>query len=185
VGVACVIMGAGIPTTALYIILVSVAAPALVQQGIPPLAAHLFVLYFGVLADITPPVCTSAYAAGAIAGANPFRTGLTAFRLGNAKVMVPFVFVYAPTMLIVLPEQFTLTSFLLVTLTCALGVMILAVALTGYWSRPINAPVRFYMAVAAVLMVVPDLRANAVSVVMLAPLLALAALARQRTAPAQ
>ena len=184
VGVACIVMGAGIPTTALYIILVSVAAPALVQQGIPPLAAHLFVLYFGVLADITPPVCTSAYAAAGIAGANPFRTGMTAFKLGNAKVMVPFVFVYAPTMLIVLPEYFTWTSFLWVTLTCAAGVMVLATALTGYWLRPMGLALRLYVGAAAVLLVAPNMTANIVSAVMLAPVIGRELVVRRRVAAA-
>jgi TRAP transporter 4TM/12TM fusion protein len=182
VGVACVVMGAGIPTTALYIILVSVAAPALVQQGVPPLAAHMFVLYFGVLADITPPVCTSAYAAAGIAGANPFKTGVTAFKLGNAKVMVPFVFVYAPAMLIVLPEYFTWVDFFWVTLTCALGVMVLATALTGYWLRPLSRPVSLYVGVAAVLMVVPNVTANLVSVVLLAPVVLREVAAHRRLA---
>ncbi|MEO0371102.1 MAG: TRAP transporter fused permease subunit, partial [Pseudomonadota bacterium] len=75
IALACILMGAGVPTTALYIMLVSVAQPALAQLGIPPIASHMFVLYYGVVAEITPPVCTSAYAAAAIANSNPFRTG--------------------------------------------------------------------------------------------------------------
>ncbi|MEM6971191.1 MAG: TRAP transporter permease [Pseudomonadota bacterium] len=184
VGVACVVMGAGIPTTALYIILVSVAAPALVQQGIPPLAAHLFVLYFGVLADITPPVCTSAYAAAGIAGANPFKTGITAFKLGNAKVMVPFVFVYAPAMLIVLPEYFNWVDFIWVTVSCALGVMVLATALTGFWLRPIPLALRLYVGIAAILLVTPSVTANVISVVMIAPALAREVIAHRRSTAA-
>ena len=73
IAVSCILMGAGIPTTALYIMLVSVAQPALAQLGVPPIASHMFVLYYGVVSEITPPVCTSAYAAAAIANANPFR----------------------------------------------------------------------------------------------------------------
>ena len=81
IALACILMGAGVPTTALYIMLVSVAQPALAQLGIPPIASHMFVLYYGVVAEITPPVCTSAYAAAAIANSNPFRTGISAFSL--------------------------------------------------------------------------------------------------------
>lgn len=184
VGIACMLMGAGIPTTALYIILVSVAAPALVAQDIPPLAAHLFVLYYGVLADITPPVCTSAYAAGGIAGANPFRTGLTAFRLGNAKVMVPFVFVYSPAMLIVLPEYFTWSDFLITTTTCALGVVILGTALTGYLLREIAMPIRFLLAGAAVLMVAPGRTSNLIALAIIVPLLAIEVILARRRAHA-
>ncbi len=83
-------MGAGIPTTATYIILVAVAAPALAQLQVEPLVAHFFVFYYGVLADITPPVALAAYAAAGIAGANPFKTGNTAFRLGIAKALVSY-----------------------------------------------------------------------------------------------
>ena len=89
IAIACVIMGAGIPTTATYIILVAVAAPALAQLQVEPLVAHFFVFYYGVLADITPPVALAAYAAAGIAGSNPFKTGNTAFRLGIAKALVP------------------------------------------------------------------------------------------------
>ncbi len=121
IAIACILMGAGLPTTALYIMLGAVAQPALSTLGVPPLATHMFVLYYGVISEITPPVCASAYAAAGIAGANPFRTGMSAFTLGLGKLMVPMVFVYAPTMLIVLPEYFTLMSFLQVSITCATG----------------------------------------------------------------
>ena len=78
-------MGCGIPTTANYIIMVTVAAPALGLLGVPPIVAHFFVFYYGVLADITPPVALAAYAAAGMAGADPFKTGNTAFRLGSAR----------------------------------------------------------------------------------------------------
>ena len=94
-------MGTGVPTTATYIILVAVAAPALTQLNIEPIVSHFFVFYYGVLADITPPVALAAYAAAGIAGSNPFKTGNTAFRLGIAKALVPFVFVYSPSLLLV------------------------------------------------------------------------------------
>ena len=82
----CVLMGCGIPTTANYIIMVTVAAPTLVLLGVQPLVAHFFVFYYGVLADITPPVALAAYAAAGMAGSDPFKTGNTAFRLGMGKV---------------------------------------------------------------------------------------------------
>ena len=94
-------MGAGIPTTALYIMLASVAQPALAQLGVPPIASHMFVLYYGVVSEITPPVCTSAYAAAAIANANPFRTGLVAFRYSMRMVLLPFMFVLNPQLLLI------------------------------------------------------------------------------------
>jgi TRAP-type uncharacterized transport system fused permease subunit len=105
----CILLGCGIPTTANYIIMVTVAAPTLVQLGVEPLVAHFFVFYYGVLADITPPVALAAYAAAGMAGSDPFKTGNMAFRLGMAKALVPFVFVFSPSLLIV-AKGFTATT---------------------------------------------------------------------------
>lgn len=171
IAMACVLMGAGLPTTALYIMLSAIAAPALGNLGVPALAAHLFVLYYGVLADITPPVCTSAYAAGGIAGANPFRTGLTAFKLGNAKVMVPIVFAYSPAMLLVIEEHFSWGEFLHVTTTCILGIVMLGAALTGYMLCVMSWPWRALLGVGAVMMVAPSVQANLWAALVAAPVL--------------
>jgi TRAP transporter 4TM/12TM fusion protein len=169
IALACILMGAGLPTTALYIMLAAVAQPALANLGVPALAAHLFVLYYGVLSEITPPVCTSAYAAGGIAGANPFRTGVSAFMLGNAKVLVPMVFVYSPAMLIVLPDYFTLAAFLHTTVTCALGIFVLGVALAGFLVRPIPWPLRVLAGAAGIAMVAPGLESDLWALALFAP----------------
>jgi TRAP transporter 4TM/12TM fusion protein len=95
----CLIMGMGVPVTASYIIVATIAAPALTKLGVLPLAAHLFVYYFAVLADITPPVCIAAYAAAGLAGANPMKTGFTATKLGIAAFIVPFIFCYEPSLM--------------------------------------------------------------------------------------
>src|SRR3546814_11542114 len=87
--IVCILMGCGIPTTANYIIMATIAAPALGLLHVEPIVAHFFVFYYGVLADITPPVALAAYAAAGMAGADPFKTGNTAFRLGLGKVLVP------------------------------------------------------------------------------------------------
>lgn len=155
IAIACILMGAGLPTTALYIMLASVAQPTLAQLGVPPLASHMFVLYYGVISEITPPVCASAYAAAGIAGSNPFRTGLSAFSMGMGKLVVPMVFVYAPTMLIMLPEHFTLVSFLQVSISCALGVYLIAVAITGFMHQVLNPLLRIFAALAGLFMVTP------------------------------
>ncbi|MGI9484708.1 MAG: TRAP transporter permease [Geminicoccaceae bacterium] len=167
IAIACILMGAGLPTTALYIMLASVAQPTLAQLGVPPLASHMFVLYYGVISEITPPVCASAYAAAGIAGANPFRTGLSAFSLGLGKLVVPMVFVYAPTMLIMLPEHFTLSSFLEVSITCALGVFSIAVAITGFLFAPLNALLRLFFGAAGILLVAPSLESDIAGLVLL------------------
>ncbi|KLN59132.1 C4-dicarboxylate ABC transporter permease [Kiloniella spongiae] len=171
IAIACILMGAGLPTTALYIMLVSVAQPALSQLGVPPLATHMFVLYYGVISEITPPVCASAYAAAGIAGANPFRTGISAFTLGLGKLMVPMVFVYAPTMLIVLPEYYSLSSFLQVSITCALGIFAIATAVSGYFLTHLSGIWRLLMAIAGLLMVAPSLNSDLLSLVVLVPVL--------------
>jgi TRAP-type uncharacterized transport system fused permease subunit len=99
--IACIIMGSGVPTTPTYIILASIVAPALAQLGVPQLATHFFVFYYGVLADVTPPVALAAFAAAGIARSEPMRTGMTAFRLSMGKALVPFAFVYTPSLLFV------------------------------------------------------------------------------------
>lgn len=171
IATSCVLMGAGLPTTALYIMLQAIATPALGNLGVPPLAAHLFVLYYGVLADLTPPVCVSAYAAGGIAGANPFKTGTTAFRLGNAKVMVPFVFVYAPTMLIVVNE-FNFMEYASIVISCVVGIILLGAALTGFLIAPMGKLSRLFLAFGALMMVAPSDGSNWIALAALMPVLA-------------
>jgi TRAP transporter 4TM/12TM fusion protein len=170
IALVCIAMGAGIPTTALYIVLAAIAAPAVQQLGVPPLAAHLFILYYGILADLTPPVCVSAYAAAGIAGSNPFRTGLTAFRLGMAKATVPFVFAYAPVMLIVVPG-FSWGAFLFTVGSCALGVLILGIGMTGYAFTHMGRLAQAVLVVGALLMISPSLPMTATGAALAAPVL--------------
>ena len=110
--VVCVLMGCGIPTTANYIIMVAVAAPVLGLMNVEPIVAHFFVFYYGVLADVTPPVAMAAYAGAGIAGANAFKAGNTAFRLSMGNALLPLVFVFSPSLLLV-TQDFTLPDFLL------------------------------------------------------------------------
>lgn len=132
---ACIIMGSGVPTTPTYIILAAIVAPALAGLGVPQLATHFFVFYFGVLADVTPPVALAAFAAAGIARSEPMRTGTTAFRLSMGKALVPFAFVYSPVLLL---QNFQWPNFV-VAATCALvAVMGLGAAYTGYLGRPIG-----------------------------------------------
>ncbi len=182
IAVCCVVLSAGIPTTALYIITATIAAPALTQLGVPVIAAHFFVLFYGVLADITPPVCTSAYAAAGIAGSNPFRTGMTAFRLGNAKALVPLVFVYAPSLLLVV-DGFTWTEFFSAALTCAAGVICLGASLTGYLLRVMPMWQRVVMAFASFFMVAPGGKTDLIGLAMIAPVLIFQFISWRRTPP--
>jgi len=172
IAIACIIMGAGIPTTATYIILVAVAAPALAVQEVQPLVAHFFVFYYGVLADITPPVALAAYAAAGIAGANPFKTGNTAFRLGIAKALVPFVFVYSPSLLLV-ADGFTWSAFAITLTGAALGIASLGVAFSGFLLTPLPRIQRWWVGLVAFLFIAPGLVTMAVGVALLAPVVAL------------
>jgi TRAP transporter 4TM/12TM fusion protein len=180
IAVTCIMMGAGLPTTALYIMLVTVAQPALANLGIPPLASHLFVLYYGVISEITPPVCASAYAAAGIAGANPFRTGCSAFTLGIGKLLVPMVFVYSPAMLIVLEEYFTWGAFLETTLACALGVAMMATAVSGYFIGHMPWIFRILIGIAALFMVAPGLTSDMYALALALPVLIQQVAARRR-----
>ena len=171
IAVACILMGAGIPTTALYIMLVSVAQPSLAQLGIPPIASHMFVLYYGVVSEITPPVCTSAYAASAIANSNPFRTGISAFSLGLGKVVAPMAFVYAPVLLFVSSTGFDLLTFAYTATSCLFGVFALSTAVVGYWVTSISPPLRILMGIAGLVFVAPSFSADLIALAITLPVL--------------
>ena len=171
IAMACILMGAGVPTTALYIMLVSVAQPALAQLGIPPIASHMFVLYYGVVAEITPPVCTSAYAAAAIANSNPFRTGISAFTLGLGKVVAPMAFVYAPVLLFVSSTGFDLWEFTYTAISCIMGVMALSTAVVGYFYAPVNIFFRWLLAFAGLVFIAPSLQADLFALLLCSPVI--------------
>ncbi len=132
---ACIVMGSGVPTTPTYIILASIVAPALAQLGVPQLATHFFVFYYGVLADVTPPVALAAFAAAGIARSEPMRTGMTAFRLSMGKALVPFAFVYTPALLFI---DFTWSAFAIGLVSTIVAVMGLGAAYTGFVARPLG-----------------------------------------------
>jgi TRAP transporter 4TM/12TM fusion protein len=167
-GAVCILMGCGIPTTANYIIMVTVAAPTLVMMGVEPLVAHFFVFYYGVLADITPPVALAAYAAAGMAGGDPFRTGNTAFRLGLGKVLVPFVFVFSPSLLLV-TKGFNWFDFVVTFAGCVLGITALAAALSRYFLVAMRPWERLLCVAAAVLLIAPGLGITLAGMVLVAP----------------
>ena len=181
IAIACILMGAGIPTTALYIMLVSVAQPALAQLGIPPIASHMFVLYYGVVSEITPPVCTSAYAAAAIANSNPFRTGISAFTLGLGKVVAPMAFVYAPVLLFVSSTGFDFIEFSYTAVSCIAGVIALSAAVVGYWLAPVGVLYRILFALGGIIFIAPSITADLVALVIVAPAVLSQVFARRRS----
>ena len=169
-GVVCILMGCGIPTTANYIIMVTVAAPTLVQLGVEPLVAHFFVFYYGVLADITPPVALAAYAAAGMAGGDPFRTGNQAFKLGLAKALVPFVFVFSPSLLLV-AKGFNWTDFVITFTGCIVGITVLAATLSRYMLTRMRPWEQTLGYLAALCLVAPGLWVSLVGLALMVPVL--------------
>ncbi len=157
--IACTILGSGLPTTATYIILSMIAAPALRDFNIPLLVSHMFVLYYGVLADVTPPVALAAYAAAGLAGSNPFRTGFTAFKLALAKAIVPFAFVYSPVLLL---QDFRWGAGIISISSAALGIIALGAGAVGYLSSKLAVWERILMILSTILLMVPGLTVKAV-----------------------
>lgn len=129
VAVASMILGMGMPTAAVYILLAVLAAPGLVELGIDPLAAHLFVFYFGILSMITPPVCLASFAAASIAGADFMSTGWTGMRLAAVAYVVPFLFVFAPALIL----KGTAWEIIAAVTTAVVGAALLGIGLTGHW----------------------------------------------------
>ena len=127
--VCCIILGMGVPTTANYCIMASTCAPILIQMGYPLVAAHFFVFYFGIVADITPPVALAAYAGSAIAKSDPMKTGINATKLAIAAFIVPYMFAMNPSMLLM--DQGVLAAVQVIITSC-LGIFGIAAALEGY-----------------------------------------------------
>jgi len=150
--------------------MVTIAAPALAMLGVPQLVSHFFVFYYGVLADITPPVALAAYAAAGMAGSDPFKTGNTAFRLGLAKALVPFVFVFSPSLLLV-AAGFNWYDFCVTFIGCVLGIVMLAAALSRYLLVELKRWEQLLCAAAALLLIAPGLVVTIVGLAVAAPVL--------------
>ena len=170
IAISCIFMGTGVPTTATYIILVAVAAPALTQLNIEPIVSHFFVFYYGVLADITPPVALAAYAAAGIAGSNPFKTGNTAFRLGIAKALVPFVFVYSPSLLLV-AQGFDLYIFFETLISAMIGIGLIGISFAGYWLKTVPLFYRWYLGIVSLLFIAPGIQSSMIGFFLVLPVL--------------
>ena len=147
-----IILGMGLPTTAAYVVLAALGAPALVELGVPLLGAHLFIFYFGCISNVTPPVSLAAYAAAGIAGSPPLRTAWTAMGLASAGFLVPFMFVYAPALIL----DGTVTEIASTALTALIGVVALAGAVIGYVRGPVGPLRRVVLLAAALALIAPN-----------------------------
>lgn len=150
--IASIILGLGLPSIPCYIITATMAAPALAAYGIDPLAAHLFVFYFGAIANLTPPIALAAFAGAGIAGADPQRTGWVSCKLALAGFIVPFIFIYKPAMLI---HDASVVDIIIATITTALAVMALAAATEGFLFSRINWVLRVLLITGGVLLIFP------------------------------
>ncbi|HUT72045.1 MAG TPA: TRAP transporter fused permease subunit [Desulfatiglandales bacterium] len=151
VAVASLIMGMGMPTLSVYIVLAILLAPTMVQLGVEPIAAHLFILYLGTASMVTPPVCIAAYAAAAIANASPIRTGFAAARFGVIAYIVPFLFIFFPALLF----QGSPGGILVATVTALFGCFALSAALTGYLFQELSPVKRILFALAGIGLMIP------------------------------
>ena len=152
--ICCIVLGMGVPTTANYCIMAATCAPILVRMGVPPIAAHFFVFYFGIVADLTPPVALAAYAGAAIAQANPMKTALTATKLAIAAFIVPYVFALNPAMLLVDTNVWEVA---LICVTSLIGIFGVSSALQGYVMKPMPWYLRLASGFGGVLLIYPGL----------------------------
>lgn len=152
--ISSLLLGMGTPTTANYIITSTIAAPALVQLGVPLLAAHMFTFYFGILADITPPVCLAAFAASGIAGGGPMKTGVNSTKLAIAAFIIPYIFVISPEMLLI-DSEWHETLFILITALA--GMFGAGAGLIGFWLQPMRVWERLWASAAGLLLIIPGL----------------------------
>ena len=161
----CIVLGMGVPTTANYCIMASTCAPILITIGVPQVAAHFFVFYFGIVADITPPVALAAYAGSAIAKAPPMKTAFNASKLAIAAFIVPYIFALNPAMLFV---DTTAVQVVMVVITSFVGMFGVAGALNGYLFRPMNPLVRILFAAGGLPMMYPGTATDIIGIVIFA-----------------
>ena len=159
----CIVLGMGVPTTANYWIMASTCAPILIQMGFLKMAAHFFVFYFGIVADITPPVALAAYAGAAIAKANPMKTGINATRLAIAAFIVPYIFAFSPAMLFINTNWYEVV---MIVITSLLGIFGVAAGLGGYVFRKIPGPMRLLSIVGGLTLLVPGAATDALGLVL-------------------
>ena len=163
--ICCIILGMGVPTTANYCIMASTCAPILITIGVPKMAAHFFVFYFGIVADITPPVALAAYAGSAIAKSNPMKTGINASKLAIGAFVVPYIFCMNPAMLLIDVTAFKVIQ---IIVTSLIGIFGVAAAMNGYLFQRLSWPFRIVICVAGLMMMDPTLITDIVGIVLMA-----------------
>lgn len=173
--VASIILGMGLPSIPAYIITATMVAPALANFGVPILISHMFVFYFGIFANITPPVALASFAGAGLSGGSPMRTGFISIRLALAGFIVPYIFVYAPAMLLIDPTGLPMNAtdfpfasiydILSVTISSIIAVVGIGAAIEGYFKTNINIVLRLFLAAGALLLIIPELYTDIVGMV--------------------
>jgi TRAP transporter 4TM/12TM fusion protein len=149
--VVCIILGMGLPTVGVYVLLAALVAPSLVEVGVQPIAAHLYVMYFGMMSMITPPIAIAAFAAAAVADADPMRTGFAATRFGWTAFIVPVLFVFSPSLMLIGPPTTVGVAFV----TALIGVWLVSIAAVGHFQRPLRPALRLLFAACGFAALVP------------------------------
>jgi TRAP transporter 4TM/12TM fusion protein len=159
----CIVLGMGVPTTANYCIMAATTAPILIRMGVPIAAAHFFVFYFGIVADITPPVALAAYAGSAIAKSNPMKTAFTASRLAIAAFIVPYMFCLSPALLMI---DTTAVEVVLISITAIIGIFALESGLEGYCFTDMNKIIRILVVIGGLLLIYPGIATDGIGFVL-------------------
>ena len=163
--VACIVLGMGLPTTANYVVTATVAAPALINGfDLPPISVHMFVFYFGIVADITPPVSLAAYAGAGIARANPFKSGIGAVKLAIAAFIIPYIFIYNPILVLVDATIFTVITGVT---TAVLGMAGISGALIGYFNNKTTIIERIMLFAGGLFLIVPEFLSSLIGIIIL------------------
>jgi len=182
--IMCIVLGMGVPTTANYVIMASMVAPILMSSlNIPVLAAHMFVFYFGIVADITPPVALAAYAGSAIAKSNPMKTGVTATRLAITAFIVPYIFAFSPEMLIIGSDK-PWYEIVLLVITALCGIFIVSAGMEGYLLRPMPWWQRIIALAGGLCMIIPGIVTDIAGVALIAVVVIIQLIANKKTAKA-
>ncbi len=176
--VCCIVLGMGVPTTANYVIMATITAPILIKMGLPVLAAHMFVFYFGIVADITPPVALAAYAGSAIAKSNPMKTGVTATRLAITAFIVPYIFAYSPEMLLIDAAWYDVVQ---IVITALVGIFAVSAGMEGYMFVKTPWWQRLMLLGGGLLSIIPGLATDAAGIILIAAVILLQKISEKKT----
>lgn len=148
----CILLGMGMPTSGVYVLLAALVGPSLIETGIEPLAAHMFILYFGMMSMITPPIALAAFAAATISGGRPMHTGMEAMRLGWVAYVIPMLFIFSPALLM----QGSFVEIAIAFIITVVGVYFISVSIVGYFRQKLSAIIRWSLLIAGVFAMLPN-----------------------------